>query len=298
MDIGFIGLGAMGSGMARNLLRAGHAVTVYNRSPGPAEALAREGASVAHTPAEAAAHGIAVSMLADDVAVEAVTFGEAGLISGLPRGGMHVSMSTISVALSERLQEAHNRAGQSYVAAPVFGRPDIAAAGKLFILAGGEAAAVERVQPILNAIGQRVFPVGPRPSQANLIKLTGNFLITCVIEGLAEAFALTAKAGVDAKRVYEIFTESLFSAPVYRTYGTAILEERYKPAGFKLPLGLKDNRLLLQAAEHLAVPLPFAALVRDRMLAAIAHGDADLDWSALARRAIEDAGVSAKLTGQ
>jgi 3-hydroxyisobutyrate dehydrogenase-like beta-hydroxyacid dehydrogenase len=292
MEIGFIGLGAMGSGIARNLLRAGNSLTVYNRSPERTEAFAREGATVARTPAEAASRGIVVSMLADDAAVEAVTFGEAGVISGLPRGGVHISMSTISVALSERLQEAHGRAGQSYLAAPVFGRPDIAAAGKLFVLAAGDAAVIERLQPILNAVGQRVFSVGPRPSNANLIKLTGNFLITCVIEGFAEAFAVTAKAGIDSKRVYEIFTESLFSAPVYKTYGTVILEERYKPPGFKLPLGLKDNRLLLQAAEHLAVPLPFASLVRDRLLTAMAHGGADLDWSALALCAIEDAGLS------
>ncbi len=230
-------------------------------------------------------------MLADDAAADAVTLGANGLIEGLARGAAHVSMSTISVALSERFAEAHAARGQAYAAAPVFGRPEAAAAAKLFIAAAGEAALIEKIRPALEAMGQRIFIMGDQPAQANLVKLTGNFLITCVIESLAEAFALTAKGGVETARVQELLTETLFAAPVYKTYGGLILEDKFSPPGFRLPLGLKDNRLLQQAAEKLEVPLPFAAIVRDRFLAALANGDGGLDWSAFARRAREDAGI-------
>ncbi len=292
MKIAFLGLGSMGGAMARNLLKHGHQVIAWNRSAEPARALAAEGASVAPTPAKAASEAdVAITMLADDAAAEAVTLGENGIIDGLAPQAIHVSMSTISVALSQRFLEAHAAKGQAYAAAPVFGRPEAAAAGKLFVAAAGEAAHIEKIRPALEAIGQRVFVMGDDPPQANLVKLTGNFLITCVIESLAEAFALAAKGGVEPSRLHELLTETLFSAPVYKTYGSIILEEKFAPPGFKLPLGLKDNRLLLQAAEKLEVPLPFAAIVRDRFLAALANGDGDLDWSAIARRAAEDAGV-------
>ncbi len=294
MKIAFLGLGSMGAAMARNLLKHGHSVTVWNRSAGPAQALAAEGAAVARAPAEAAKDAeIAVTMLADDAAAEAVSLGADGLIEGLAHGTTHVSMSTISVALSERLAEAHAARGQGYIAAPVFGRPEAAAAGKLFIAAAGDAALIEKIRPALEAMGQRVFVMGGQPAQANLVKLSGNFLITCVIESLAEVFALTAKGGVDTAKVYELLTETLFASPVYRTYGGIILEGKFSPPGFKLPLGQKDNRLLQQAAEKLEVPLPFAAIIRDRFLAALANGDGGLDWAAIAKRAAADAGVAA-----
>ena len=286
MKIAFLGLGAMGAAMARNLLKAGHQLIVWNRSEGPAQALHALGAAIASSPALRPKDAeIAITMLADDAAAEAVTLGENGLIEGLAGGATHVSMSTISVALSERLTQAHAAKGQTYVAAPVFGRPDAAAAAKLFIAAAGEATLIEKIRPALEAMGQRIFVMGERPAQANLVKLTGNFLITCVIESLAEAFALTAKGGVETAKVHELLTETLFSAPVYKTYGGLILADQFTPAGFKMPLGLKDNRLLQQAAEKLEVPLPFAAIVRDRFLAALANGEGGLDWSAIARRA-------------
>jgi 3-hydroxyisobutyrate dehydrogenase-like beta-hydroxyacid dehydrogenase len=182
---------------------------------------------------------------------------------------MHVSMSTISVALSERLASAHAQRDQRFVAATVFGRPDQAQAGKLFIAAAGAADAIEWIRPALDAMGQRSFVIGDTPAQANLLKLTGNFLITCVIESLAEAFALTTKGGIETSKVYEFLTETLFAAPVYRTYGEIILAGRYSPAGFKMALGQKDNRLVQLAAEKLETPLPFAGIVRDRFLAAL-----------------------------
>jgi 3-hydroxyisobutyrate dehydrogenase-like beta-hydroxyacid dehydrogenase len=291
MDVGFIGLGSMGRGMALNLVRAGHRVSVYNRSKGPAEELAREGALKAGSPS-AVGGEVVVTMLSDDAAVESVVLGASGLVSGMRRGAIHLSMSTISVALSDKLEAVHKQAGQTYIAAPVFGRPDAAAAAKLFIVAAGDAAAVARATPAMEAMGQRIFVVGEKPSQANLIKLAGNFLITCVIEGLAETMALAAKSGVAPAKLYEVLTESLFNAPVYRNYGKIILEGAYDPPGFKLPLGLKDNRLLMQAAEALSVPLPFADIVRDRFLSAISRGDGELDWAAIAKRAAEDAGVA------
>ena len=293
MDVGFIGLGSMGRGMARNLIKAGHRVSVYNRSPEPAKELAREGAMIASTPA-AVGGDVIVTMVSDDAALEAIMFGKTGLASAMRRNSVHLSMSTVSVVLSERLTDLHSKAGQGYVAAPVFGRPDAAAAAKLFIVAAGEAAAIEKAKPVMDAMGQRVFVVSKQPSHANLIKLTGNFLITCVIEGLAEGIALNAKAGVDPEKLYEVLTETLFAAPVYKNYGKIILEERYSPAGFKLPLGLKDSRLLLQSADALSVPLPFAAIIRDRFLASVAQGDGDLDWAAIAKRAMQDAGIETK----
>jgi len=290
MDVGFIGLGSMGRGMARNLIAAGHRVSVYNRSKKPAEELARDGALVAKTPA-ALGGEVIVTMVSDDAALEAVVLGAGGLASGMRRGAVHLSMSTISVALSDRLEAEHAKAGQGYVAAPVFGRPDAAAAAKLFVVAAGGSEVIEKARPVMDAMSQRVFTVGEKASQANLVKLAGNFLITCVIEGLAETLALATRSGVAPERLYEVFTESLFDAPVYRNYGKIILEGAFSPPGFKLPLGLKDNRLLMQAAETLSVPLPFAAVVRDRFLASIARGDGDLDWAAIAKRAAEDAGL-------
>jgi 3-hydroxyisobutyrate dehydrogenase-like beta-hydroxyacid dehydrogenase len=293
MNIAFLGLGGMGGGMARNLIKHGHKVIAWNRSLGPAAALHAQGAEIAATPVEAARRAeIAITMLADDAAVEAVTLGTNGLADGLAKDAAHVSMSTISVALSERLTAAHAGRGQQFVSATVFGRPDAAAAGKLFIAAAGAADVVEAIRPALDAIGQRSFVIGNTPAQANLLKLTGNFLITCVIESLAEAFALTAKGGIETSKVHEFLTETLFAAPVYKTYGEIILAGRYSPAGFKMALGQKDNRLVQLAAETLEVPLPLAGLVRDRFLAALAHADGDLDWSAFAKRAAEDAGVT------
>jgi 3-hydroxyisobutyrate dehydrogenase-like beta-hydroxyacid dehydrogenase len=291
MDVGFIGLGHMGSAMARNLLKAGHHVTLYNRTRAKAEPLVAAGARVVDKPSAACGGDVLITMLADDHAVETVVFGQEGVVAALPPNAIHVSMSTISVALSDRLAEAHARAGQAYVAAPVFGRPEAAAAAQLFIIAAGGDEAIRRCQPLFDAIGQKTFGVGDKPSAANLVKLSGNFLITSIIESLGEAFALVRKSGVDPHRYLEILTGTLFSAPVYKTYGGLIAEEKYEPAGFKMALGLKDIRLALAAADAQAVPMPVASLVHDHFLAGVAQGQGDSDWSALARLCARNAGL-------
>ena len=291
MRIGFIGLGNMGSGMAANLLKAGHQVTAYNRSPDKVDALAARGAVAARTVAEASAGDVVFTMLANDDAVEAVTFGDGGVLASLKPGGIHVSSSTISLALCERLTAAHADAGQGFVTAPVFGRPDAAEAGKLFVVAAGQASRLEEVSPALDAIGQRTFVVSDQPKAASLVKLTGNFLIASVIEALGEAMALVAKAGVDKHQYLEILTSTLFGAPVYKTYGALIASEQFAPPGFATTLGQKDIRLVLAAAEGLNVPLPIASLLRDRFLTLVANGGADLDWSAVGALAAWEAGA-------
>jgi 3-hydroxyisobutyrate dehydrogenase-like beta-hydroxyacid dehydrogenase len=296
MNIAFIGLGNMGSAMATNLLKAGHTLSVYNRSKNRADTLKPLGARVTTTPGEAAAGAeVAITMLADDHALESVVFygtgGNAGILDSLPPNAIHISMSTISVALSRRLAAAHAERKQHYVAAPVFGRPEAAAAAKLFIVAAGPAAQIERCRPLFDAMGQKTFVAGDDASGANLMKLAGNFLITAVIEGLAESFALVRKAGLDANLFHEILTSSLFNAPIYKTYGALINSQKFEPAGFKLPLGLKDNRLLLAAAEENAVPMPMASLIRDRFLAALGQGMGELDWSAISKLSAKDAGL-------
>lgn len=289
MDIGFIGLGQMGSAIGANLVKAGHAVTVWNRSPDKAEPLVAAGARRAASPAEAAGGDAVVSMLADDAAVEAVVFGEGGLLSA-PARPLHVSMSTISVALADRLAAAHGSAGGDYVSAPVFGRPVAAEAAKLFVVAAGPAAAVARCQPIFDAIGQHSFVVGEKASAANIVKLCGNFLIMSVVESLAEAMTLADRHGVAKATLLEVLTGTLFGAPIYRTYGEMLVEERYRPAGFTAPLGLKDMNLVSAAATDTRVPMPVLSLVRDRLLATIAREGADIDWAGIAKVVADNAG--------
>jgi len=290
MKIGFVGLGQMGSHMARNLLKAGHEVTVFNRSPEKAHDLVAEGAARAASVAEAC-HGEAVfTMLAIDEAVENVTLGQGGIVASLRRGAVHISSSTISVRLARRLAAAHAAAGQRYVAAPVFGRPAAAAARQLFIVASGEESAIKSVEPLLEAIGQRTFLVGQEPERANLVKLSGNFLLGSVIEALGEAMALITKAGIDRQQYLEMLTSTLFNAPVYKTYGRLIAERAFEPPGFAALLGSKDIRLALEAAEDLRVPMPIASLLRDRFLVLLAHGGGNLDWSAIGELAERDSG--------
>lgn len=292
MKVGFIGLGAMGSGMARNLIKAGHKVTVYNRTRSRADELKTEGATVADTPGQAAAGAEAVfTMLADDHALEEVTFGPGKLLESLPQGSIHLSASTISVQLSRRLTVAHREKRQHYLAAPVFGRPEAAAAAKLFVVAAGPQPQIEQCQPLFNAIGQKTFIAGNEPTMANVVKLAGNFLITTIIEGLAESFALARKSKVDPGQMLEILTGSLFPVPIYKNYGAMVAHEKFEPVGFKLRLGAKDNRLVLSAAEEAGVPMPFASLVRDQFLAAMAQGMAEDDWAAVARVVYRNAGL-------
>ena len=292
MKAGFIGLGAMGSGMGRNLIKQGHTLRVYNRTRSRAEALRSEGAMVAETAGQTAADAEAVfTMVADDHALEQVVFGPGNLLESLPSGAIHISASTISVQLSRRLTEAHREKGQHYVAAPVFGRPEAAAAAKLFVVAAGPPSLIERCQLLFDAVGQKTFVAGPEPSMANVVKLAGNFLITTVIEGLAESFALARKSKVDPGQMLEILTGSLFPAPLYKNYGAMVAHEKFEPVGFKMRLGAKDNRLVLSAAEEVGVPMPMASLVRDHFLAAIAQGMSDDDWAAVARVVFKNAGL-------
>jgi 3-hydroxyisobutyrate dehydrogenase-like beta-hydroxyacid dehydrogenase len=292
MNIAFLGLGNMGIHMARNLLRAGHEVIVWNRTPARAHELLADNAKVGDSIAKATRDAeIAVTMLADDHAVASAVLGAGGVVENLARGAIHISMSTISVALSQQLAAEHHKHGQHYVAAPVFGRPEAAMAAKLFIAAAGDAAALARCEPVFNAIGQRTFIIGPKPEMANVVKLSGNFLISSVIESLGEAVALARKYGIDPHEYVEFLTNTLFAAPVYKTYGGIIADERYHPAGFKMRLGLKDVRLVLAAAEAVDAPMPFASVVRDNLLAAIGRGMEDLDWSATAKLAAENAGL-------
>lgn len=292
MQIGFIGLGQMGSGMAGNLVKAGHAVTVYNRTQAKADALVAAGAARAAEVADACRGEAVVTMLANDAAVEEVVFAPGGLIATLPKGALHVSASTISVALSERLAAAHAEAGQLYVSAPVFGRPEVAAAGNLFVVAAGAPPAIAAARPLFEAVGQRTFEVSDIPSRANLVKLSGNFLIACVIESLGEAMALVGKGGIDKGEYLELLTSTLFGAPVYKTYGRLLAEPGDRPVGFAAPLGLKDIKLALAAGEALEVPLPLASLLRDRFLTLLANGGADQDWSAIGHLAARDSGQS------
>jgi len=292
MKVGFIGLGNMGSGMARNLLKAGHDLTVYNRSAEKAQPLLKEGARAAANPAEACGADGVFTMVADDDAVESVTFGESGILASLRPGSVHISCSTISVALAQKLTTAHEKHNQRFISAPVFGRPQAAEAAKLFVVVAGPGDVVERCMPLFDAIGQRTFRFGEQPSVANLIKLSGNFLIASVLESLSEAMALVGKAGIDQHEYLDFLTSTLFAAPVYKTYGGLIADKKFQPAGFSAPLGLKDVRLTLAAGEQLRVPLPLASLIRDRFLALLARGGDSLDWSAISQIAAEDSGQS------
>jgi 3-hydroxyisobutyrate dehydrogenase-like beta-hydroxyacid dehydrogenase len=293
MQIGFVGLGSMGAAIARNLIDSGHALHAFNRSSAAIQPLRHAGANVAASAAHAArAADVVFTMVADDAAVNAVTFGEAGLLAGLKPGALHISMSTISVAAARELTSRHRDAGIGFVSAPVFGRPDAAAARKLFIMAAGSDEDLKVAVPLLEQLGQSVGIVGADPSQANLVKLIGNFMLSVVIETLGEACAVAGRAGIDPMHLVDLLTSANFNAAPYKIYGPLIASQRFEPAGFSLPLGQKDNRLMLAAADALGVPMPLASLVRDRFLAVRSHGAGDgHDWAAIALCALADAGL-------
>lgn len=290
MDIGFIGLGQMGKAIAANLVRAGHTVRVWNRSPAPVQELVAQGAKAAQSPAEASGGEILVTMLANDASVRSVIADQGALAAAAP-GLIHLNLATISVALAAELAELHRQRQVAYLSAPVFGRPDVAAAGKLNIVVAGDPAAIARAQPVLQVIGQKTWPVGDRPERANAVKIAGNFMIASAIETMGEAVALTRAHGVPAAQFLEILTNTLFAAPAYKGYGAMIAEERYQPAGFPMPLALKDIRLALAAAEAHNVPMPFASVLRDNLMQSIATGGAEKDWSGLAELAARRAGL-------
>jgi len=292
MKIGFLGLGKMGAAIAINLVKAGNEVTVWNRSATKARPLTQAGALLADTPrAAAAGNAVVVTMLADDAALDSIVAGEQGLAAGLARGALHISMSTIAVATAERHAAEHQARGQRFLSAPVFGRPEAAAAGKLTVVAAGDPGDVESCAPLFDAIGQRVFNVGSLPSSANLVKLCGNFMILSAIETLAEAMTLAEKGGVPKATLLEVMTGSLFDAPVFHNYGRALVEGRFRPAGFAAPLGLKDMRLAGQSADSLRVPMPLLGVLRDHLLQTLANEGEEIDWSGIGLTIAKNGGL-------
>ncbi len=291
MEAGLIGLGRMGTGIAKSLLRSGHRLTVFNRTRERAELLRADGASVAGSVTEACHGDVVLTMVADDAALETVVSGNGGILESLRPGCIHVSLSTISVVLSDRLAAEHTKAGQQFVAAPVFGRPEAAESAKLSVVAAGPSASVQRCKPLFESMGPKLLVVGERPSMANVVKLSGNFLIATVLESLAEALTFARKSGVDPGVLLGFLTTTMFTAPVYKSYGELIVQGKHEPAGFALPLGLKDVRLVLEAAESAGVPMPIASVLRDRFITALARGNQDKDWSVIGRVAAEDAGL-------
>jgi len=281
----------MGSGMARNLMRAGHQLAVYNRTREKAEAFTSEGAWAAFSPADACRDADAVlTMLSDDAAVEQVVFGDTGILSSLTNGAVHISHSTISTALARRLLREHSAKSQGYLSVPVFGRPEAAEAKRLLAVAAGDRTLIERCGPLFDAVGRQTFITGEEPWQANAVKLCGNFMIASMLETFGEAFATLRKAAVEPSIFLDVMN-ALFGSPVYLNYGRAIAEENFEPAGFGLRLGLKDVRLALATAEECAAPMPIASLLRDHFLDAIAHGQGEMDWSSVARVAARNAGL-------
>jgi 3-hydroxyisobutyrate dehydrogenase-like beta-hydroxyacid dehydrogenase len=291
--IGFIGLGNMGEPIAANLLAAGHRLRVYNRTASKAAPLVAKGAIAEADPSDVASPGgIVFSMLADDRALEQLTLPAGSFVEKLGPGGVHISVSTVSPATARKLAEHHARHKVAYIAAPVFGRPEAAAAKKLWTCTSGPAAAKNRARPLLEAIGQGTFDFGEDVGAANVVKLCGNFLIASAIEAIAECLTLAEKNGVNKSAVAELFGKTLFSCPIYQGYGKQISEERFEPAGFRLALGLKDISLALETAGASSMPLPLASLLRDRWLAAIAKKRGDMDWTAVALNVAEDAGLN------
>ena len=279
MRIGFVGLGAMGRGLAGRLVGAGHAVRAWNRSPQPGVAVP-EGVAIARQLLDLADNEVVISMLAHDAAVREV-FLEGGLLQALAPGTIHVNMATVSVALVRDLVRRHDARGVAYVACPVLGRPEAAAEGGLHLLVAGPTAAISRLDGLLVVLGQRVWGFGERPESANAVKIATNLALACAIEAMGEAAGLAGAYGVEAGPYLDMLTQTLFSSPAFKLYGALIAEDRFKPPGFRLALGLKDVTLALAAGAEAAMPLPFGAVLRDHFLDCVAHGEADSDWSAL-----------------
>jgi 3-hydroxyisobutyrate dehydrogenase-like beta-hydroxyacid dehydrogenase len=294
MKIAFIGLGRMGMGMARNLVRAGHTVAVFNRSREKADALAGSAARVANSPADACTDAeVIMTMVADDYAVEHIVFGNDGIASAMKKDSIHVSHSTISTALARRLTAEHAERKQGYLSVPVFGRPEHAESKNLVVVAAGPSDLVDRCRPLFDAIGRQTFVIGTEPWQANVAKVCGNFMVISMIESLGEAYATLRKAGVAPEMFLEIIN-SLMASPILALYGRIISEEQFEPAGFALKLGLKDVRLVLAAAEECAAPMPLASLVHDHLLSALAQGQGEMDWSSMTQVISRNAGLKSK----
>jgi len=292
MKIAFIGLGAMGSGMAGCLLKAGHDLTVYNRTTSKADGLVAKGALRADSAASAARGAdIVFSMLFDDASAEQTTFGPDGIADGLATDAIHVACSTISVELAKRMADLHAERRQKFAIATVLGRPPAAEAGSLFTVLGGPAELRSRIMPAVETFSQKVFVAGDTPESSSLVKLSLNFMIMSTIEQMAEVFAINEKAGVSPATMFEIMTNSFYNAPVHKNYGKLLVDRAYENSGAGVPIGLKDTELFLAAGHDLQVPLPFASIARDRFLAAIAAGDGESDFVVIQERVRQDAGL-------
>lgn len=288
MRIGFIGLGTMGQPMAKNLLRAGYQLKVWNRSESALQGMAALGAEACDLIADACQAEIVITMLADDEATRSVVIGE----GTFPRGAIWINMATVSVAFTREMQHYCAQHGVHYLAAPVMGRHDVAAAGKLQILTAGDPQLIEQVQPLLDILGQKSWYFGRDPAQAIVAKLANNFMLASAIEAMSEANAMIRAWDIAPEDFFALTGSTLFACPAYTGYSNLIAHEKYSPAGFKLRLGLKDVRLAAQAAEEKNVPLPLASLVRDNSLDSLAHGEGDLEWAALAKVAARRAGLA------
>jgi 3-hydroxyisobutyrate dehydrogenase-like beta-hydroxyacid dehydrogenase len=282
----------MGHAMASRLLGAGHELIIYNRTASKASDLVAKGAIMSSTIADAASTGIVITMLADDAALRAVAQGAGGIIASLPPSGVHMVMGTHDVEAIQSLAGQHTAAGKSMLSSPVLGRPDAVTAGRLGIIVAGESEAVNKCMPVLQSLGRRVFLAGPDPSSAAAMKLANNFLLACAIEALGEAFALVEKSGGSAALFHDVITDGLFACPAYTTYAKIIAEKAWDRVGFTVGLALKDISLALAAGAIAGVPMPSANVCRDRLLGAIAHGDGQLDWAAMALDQARASGLS------
>ncbi|MCW5686438.1 MAG: NAD(P)-dependent oxidoreductase [Pseudolabrys sp.] len=291
MDVGFLGVGRMGQAIAANLVKAGHRVRAFDKSAASMKAAQQAGIDVVSSAQETTGGDVLISMLPNDDALRDV-FIRGDLLSHGKPGTISINMGTVSLDCVDELVAVHEARGRPYVAATVFGRPDVAAAAKLAVLAAGDPATIDRVQPLLDAIGRKTFHVGDKPRQANVAKIAGNLMVACAIEAIAEAAVLLRKYEMSAADVLDVIVESLFAVPVYQGYARAIGREEYVPPGFDLVLGMKDVRLALQAGEAVDAPLPFASVLRDAFIDAIANGDAHKDWSAIGRVAARKAGLN------
>jgi 3-hydroxyisobutyrate dehydrogenase-like beta-hydroxyacid dehydrogenase len=289
MRIGFLGLGNMGSAMAANLLKGGHQLRVWNRSPTASAKFAGKGAEAVATPAEAFDADVVFTMLADDEALREILL-DSGLLDRLAPPLIHVNMATISVAFAEELARRWKARDVAYVSAPVMGRPDAAAAAKLNILAAGPDEAIEAVQPLLALMGQKTWRFGEQAQRANVAKLTVNFMLASAVETLGEATVLAGAHGIAPQQLLVLITGSIFPGPVYQGYGALIAQQRYEPAGFTAALGLKDLRLALAAADAASVPLPVGSAVRDSLIDAVAHQEGEMDLAVLGQVAARRAG--------
>jgi len=293
MKVAFVGVGRMGQVMARRILAAGHDLGVYNRSPDKTRALAAEGARLLRSIAEAACYGEAVyTMLSDDAALEDVAGQAGGLLQSLPEGGVHICAGTHSVGAIRKLDAAHASAGQVLVAAPMLGRPDVVVAGQAGVLTAGPKPVLDRLRPLFEAIGRRVFEAGTEPALAAAIKIANNFVLGCAIEAMGEGFSLIRKHGVAPQVFFDVMTDGLFAASAYKSYGKIIVDESYDRVGQIAVLGLKDANLVLAAAEAAGVPLPSCNVWRDRLVGAAAHGDGDKDWAVMALEQARASGLA------